>query len=379
MTSPLRILHVVPHLGLGGVTAVVQELLKVQERDAGLEVQLAVLESGGTRFPRFPAFTTAARIHGFGFRGRLGDVGNVLQVATQLRTLIRTWQPNIVHSHLWPAALITATAMWGLAIVHLDHVHDIRSWLSSPRLKNRLRRTLHRQLFARCPTHFVAVAEAVQRCLLTQLRLAADQVTVVLNGVDTEAYKPITRPPRAGRPLVIGTAGRFTTEKGHTTLIRAVAALQRRGVSVECRLAGSGSLQPAYEQMIREANLERQVLLCGERTDMAAFYREIDAFLLPSVEAEGLPITVLEAMATGLPVISTRVGGVEEVIRNGKDGLVVSPGSESELAAAIEKLSNHEDLASSLGSEARKRIVNHFTAAHMATQVRSLYDRLVLR
>jgi len=376
LSNSLRILHVVPHLGLGGVTSVVQELVRAQEQDPGLEIQLAVLESGGARFPTFPTFSTKAPVHSFGFCGRLGDVKNVRGVARQLRELVATWQPDIVHSHLWPAALITALAMRGLDTAHLDHVHDIRSWLSSPRLKNRLRRGLHRWLFTRCPTHFVAVADAVRASLTTHLRLPAHQITVVLNGVDTEAYRPSPRTRPADAPLVIGTAGRYTAEKGHQSLIRAVASLEQRGVAVECHLAGSGSLEATYRELIRQHGIAHRVTLRGELTDMASFYRELDAFVLPSIEAEGMPITVLEAMACGLPVISTRVGGVEEVIRDGTSGLVIAPRDEPALAAAVQKLAESHQLRASLGHAARERVVKTFTAARMAADVRSLYHRL---
>lgn len=373
MTAPLRILHVVPHLELGGVTSVVHDLLRMQVKDAGLELQLCVLAKEDTKFP---TFQTTVPIHSFSYGGKLGDVENVRHVARRLRHHIQAWQPGIVHSHLWPAALVTALAMRGLDTVHLDHVHDIRSWLASPRLKNRARRLLHRWLFSRCPTRFAAVADAVRRSLLTQLRIAPEHVTVILNGVDIDLYRPQQPARRAGNQIVIGTAGRFTTEKGHENLIHVIGDLHHRGIPVECHLAGSGSLQPLYERLVREYAIENQVFIHGALSDMPSFYRELDVFVLPSVEAEGLPITVLEAMAAGLPVVSTRVGGVEEVIRHGADGLIVAPGDNVAMAAALEELVRNQPLRAALGCEARQKVVKHFTAARMADDVRSLYGKL---
>lgn len=368
----LRVLHVIPDLPMGGAPRLVLDLLRGLQRQDDLEVHLCTLGPESATFGPLHGARTITHLGG----GRSSPLSpGFFRAARALRRLVRQIRPSIVHSHLWPASIICAVALANIRAHHVCHVHDRRDWLSSPRLKARARRVLYRLALAGDRTSFIAVAVAVKEHVCRHLRIPASRVHVVLNGIDTELFKPAPLEPHDS--CVVGTAGRFTPEKGHGVLLRAAAELKRRGCPVSFRFAGSGSLEPAYRKQIQAEGLAGSVHMDGPVLDMPSFYRRIDLFALPSLDIEGLPIALLEAMASGRPVVSSDIGGVGELVRNGEDGVLVPAGDAIALADAIGQLVSDKALRTRFADSGLQRVTSAFTVRHMVDGVVAVYRALV--
>ena len=178
----------------------------------------------------------------------------------------------------------------------------------------------------------------------------------------------------AQRPIVIGTACRLVARKGILDLIRAFE-LVRAEVPLQLEIAGDGSEQVQLEREVQTRGLADRVRFLGWQDNLDAVYSAWDIFAFPSHD-EGLPISVLEAMAAGLPVVGTSVGGIPELIVDGLTGYVVSPSSISELAARLHLLVADAKRRTDMGTAGRQRVRDHFSAERMVAQVSALYQSL---
>lgn len=374
----MRILHVIPQLTLGGAEQVVLSLIR-QQRRLGLDAQLVVLGSQNAFPERLTDLPEPAFLH---YGGKRRDVVGFARCVARLRRLVRQQQPDIVHSHLWPASRLTGWAVRNRPTPHVVHIHDTRPWLAGQTLRDAALRRWTRISLPAARTHFLAVSEAVRQYTLEHLGPLTSTIEVCHNGIDPAVFAddeevPVNADVASGR-LTIGTAGRFAPEKGHADLIRAVAALRERGFDCTLRIAGDGQLRREYEQLTAKLGLESIVDLPGKVRDMPGFYRSLDIFALPSVGAEGLPITLLEAMAAGLPIVACDVAGVSEAVRDGVDGRLVPPGDHAALADALFDLAADEASRQRFAASAQQRVTESFSVAAMAERCGRLYDRLAV-
>jgi len=205
-----------------------------------------------------------------------------------------------------------------------------------------------------------------------------NRVHVVANGIDTSSFtpRPDTRSDvrrELGLPenaWVVGTVGRLAPEKDQALLVRAMAPLlsDRRHLVI----VGDGPERDALRTVIHEANAERYVLMAGSRSDVARLLSAFDAFALPS-RTEGLPLVLLEAMASELPVVATAVGGIPDLVVPGLTGMLVPPSDAPALRAALLSIVENPPGARKMGRAARREVVAHHSAEAMATAYGHLY------
>jgi glycosyltransferase involved in cell wall biosynthesis/peptidoglycan/xylan/chitin deacetylase (PgdA/CDA1 family) len=195
----------------------------------------------------------------------------------------------------------------------------------------------------------------------------AGKVHIVRAGVDTEVFSPVPRDAAAGHPLQILCVGTLQEVKGQKHLVDACALLAREGVDFRCRLVGEGPDREMLSARIAEAGLQDRVELLGARTrgEVAAELRRADVFVAPSVptkegKREGIPVVLMEAMSTGVPVVSSRLSGIPELVEHGEGGLLTPPGDAAALAAALRALAGDPVLRRRLGRGARERVVGEF-------------------
>lgn len=203
---------------------------------------------------------------------------------------------------------------------------------------------------------------------------AWDRLAVVRCGVDAGRFVPATngdRPVRAqGDPLRVLCVGRLVPEKGQTLLVDAVALLRDRGVDAELTLVGDGPDRAALERRRDELGLGPRVRLAGAvgQDRILDEYRAADVFCLPSF-AEGIPVVLMEALSCGLPVVTTNITGVFELVRDGESGFLVAPGRAEALADALERLSRDRDAAAAMGLAGRARVVDEFRLDRAAEEL----------
>ncbi len=183
-----------------------------------------------------------------------------------------------------------------------------------------------------------------------------DKVVVNRLGIDVSRYTPPTT-PRAdhGGPLKTLTVARLVAEKGLPILIDALARLRNEGIPIDAQVVGTGELRESLER--RSANVGARVVFRGAigQDKLPDIYREVDAFVLPSFQ-EGLPIVIMEAMATELPVVVTRIAGISELVQDGENGFVVPPSDTDALVAAVRRLAEDPELRARLGAAARRTV-----------------------
>ena len=302
------------------------------------------------------------------------------------RGMLDTWKrlrrasPSLLHlHHVWPAADRYLPALANLAgVPHLVVTEHI---VGSPH--SAAQRTLKRQELARADA-VTAVCGAVAKTLVRDYGVDRGRVRVVPNGAeppDEEAEWEEVREIRARlsatrlRPLWV-MAARLEEQKGHTVLLEALAEVSRRGLDFVVALAGEGSLRGTLEAKASALALSGRVRFLGQVEPIGPLLRAADAVVLPSLW-EGLPLTLLEAMARARPVVATTVGGIPEVLEDGACGVLVSPGDAKALADALESFHRRPDAAEKLGLKAAARVRETYTWEHVVEQFETVYDEVL--
>jgi glycosyltransferase involved in cell wall biosynthesis len=205
-----------------------------------------------------------------------------------------------------------------------------------------------------------------------------DRLEVVHCGVDPSEFRPPShRGERApGAPLRVLCVGRLVPEKGEAVLVDALARLRDSGRAVECTFVGDGPSRDALKARVRALGLEDRVRFTGAvgQPEIRALYAQADAFCLPSF-AEGVPVVLMEAMAMELPVVTTRITGVPELITDGEDGLLVAPGRADALAEALARLDDDPELCARLGAAGRRTVSEAFNLQRIGPELAALYAR----
>ena len=239
--------------------------------------------------------------------------------------------------------------------------------------------------------HYIAVSRDLGRWLIETVDVPARHVTQIYNGVDTELFYPRqllangaegVLPPASAGKLVIGTVERLQETKDPLNLLHAfihlLSAHPRLRTQVHLLIVGDGPLRGTVEQLIEQSGIGDVVTLTGMRNDTPELLRTMDIFVLPSL-AEGTSNTILEAMASGLPVVATDVGGNPELVRNESTGLLVPAANPAALADAIAQLISDPGLRAKYGGSGRERVLAHFSTQQMVETYLSVYDEVLAR
>jgi glycosyltransferase involved in cell wall biosynthesis len=197
----------------------------------------------------------------------------------------------------------------------------------------------------------ICVSNAVAQHVAT-LGASSERVNVIPNGVDLTHYSPGDETGEMRAPRIVF-VGRLIGNKGPQHLVEALPAIAKQVPHVECWIVGDGPMRSQLQARVQEMRLEANVTFLGERDDVADLLRQCDLFVRPSL-SEGMPLAVLEAMASGLPVVVTPVGGTPEVIQDGENGYLVEPGDGAALAAKVNELLTRPEQRSAMAAEARR-------------------------
>jgi len=230
---------------------------------------------------------------------------------------------------------------------------------------------------------FIAVGDSVRRALIDYEGLPAQRVRVIRNGSNLSAYDAAC-PQRAevrrelgltSEELVIIQVARLNRLKDHSTAIRAMARLHETIPQARLVVVGEGEERAEIERLIVELRLDHIVRLLGSRSDIPRLLQSADIFLLSSI-SEGIPLTLIEAMATGLPCVATRVGGVLEVVVPGETGLLANAGDAAGIAECLRILASDPLGRRQMGKSGSNRAIERFDASAMHAAYRQLYREL---
>ena len=284
----------------------------------------------------------------------------------RLRAQMRDFSPAVVHTHL-PVLeyVLPAVRLYGRRVKVIHTVHNI----AREETRHRVLREVNRRAFSHGVVP-VALNEEVRSSICREYALPPSAVPVVGNGIDLDAFRGPQRRGLRGAGARLLCVARLAPAKNHALLLRTVARLRESGRDVSLTLVGDGPLRGALEERARELGISERVRFAGRRTDTAAFYRDCDLFVLLS-DYEGMPMSIIEAMASGLPVVATRAGGVAELVDDGVNGALV----EADAAAAAEAIAAICDdpaLYARLSAGA-VRTSSHYSAEAMMEKYVDLY------
>jgi glycosyltransferase involved in cell wall biosynthesis len=226
----------------------------------------------------------------------------------------------------------------------------------------------------------VAISRAVRDELCSRGGLDAARVPLIASAVDTREFRPDANARSRvldefaldDRAFIVGVSAQLIPRKGHELLLRALPELVRRVARVHVLCFGRGSSRASLERLVTELGLSRSVRFVGFRDDFAALLPGLDVLVHPAVR-EGLGLAVLEAMAAGVPVVATAVGGIVDAVGDGAEGLLVAAGDGLGLVTAIERVAGDAALRQRLTTAGRSRVEREFSIAHMADRYAELY------
>jgi sugar transferase (PEP-CTERM/EpsH1 system associated) len=362
----VRIVQVIPSLRMGGLENVAVRLVEHLTDFA----DQAVVTPGGTG-PLAKRVAAGVPVFPMGETHR-PDKWNAVRMARLFRQL----RPDIVHTRNWTCidAIIGARLAGVRVVIHGEHGREA----GDPDGRNARRRQV-RRLLSPFVTEFVTVSRDLARWLVEEVRVPARKVSTIYNGVDTRRYAGGDRAharQTLGIPVdwtVAGTVGRLDPVKDQACLIRAFARAAGEAKRILV-IAGDGPCREELAALIKELAIGDRVRLLGERNDIPLILRALDVFVLSSI-GEGISNAILEAMAAGLPVIATRVGGNVELVRDALTGRLIEPRRPEALAEALGAYFGDPELARAHGAAGRERVATDFGLDRMLADYMSLYRK----
>lgn len=363
-----------PHLG-GGVEAVVSE---VARRLAVAGHEVLVITLGRDAWPDVETLD-GVRVHRFRSI-RLNRVTGLeltfsRRAFKDMRATIEQFAPDVISAHhsyftTTPSALNAARrlAIPSVLTLHVAGMDHFGGWKGVA--ARFYERSVARWLLRR-PDALVAVSEAVAASVRPYVSLP---VTVIPNGVDIDRFRPSPRQHGAGRRIVF--VGRLIANKGPQTALDAFSRVEEKYPSATLTMVGDGPLRSSLEKCVAERGLEGKVRFLGLRGDVAEILNASDVLVRPSL-VEGMPLTILEAMASGLPVIASDVGGVSEIVSDGNTGYLIRPRSHEELAEALVRMFEDDERMVAMGSAGMRRVRANFSWDITASATERLLEALV--
>ena len=373
----LSVAHVCLTLGVGGLERIILGLTR-SARERGNRVHIYCLEHRGS-------LAEVAEAHGATVLTVGKRPGLRPAVASRLVRQFRTDCPDVVHTHQIGALLYAGPAAFrsGVpAVVHTEHGNHF-----PPQLQG-WSRVKARGLWSAAAfwaDQFVCVSSDIAKAAIAQGGVPGRKVIVLPNGTETDPEVSAAEVDGLRRQLglpvgvpVIGTVGRLAEVKQQDLLIRALARLRKSRGDVRLLLVGDGPERERLESLARETGLADAVVFAGQRFRPEPFYRLMTVFARSS-RAEGMPVAVLEAWASGLPVVCTAVGGLPELVTHQQTGWLVPPGDTNAFAEAIGEVLDDRPLASRVGAAGREFVRLRFGRDQIALQYENLYDCLLAR
>lgn len=350
----LRLAHVSLGLDVGGQERLLVEFARHADRRR-FDLVFVSLTSRGRLAPQLEAL-------GWPVLALDTPPGLRPSLVLRLSRLFREQAIDVVHTHDDKPLVYGALAARLAHVSRIVHTHHHGFLPSVSR-----RQTFLLSLAARLTDAFVCVSQNAARFVIEH-GVPESRVLTLWNGIDLERF-PYHGAEPAGPALLVA---RLSPEKDVATLLHAVALVQRSAPEFRLEIAGDGPCRAELEELCRQFGLERCVYFLGEVSDVPALLRRASLFVLSSL-TEGISLTILEAMASGLPVVTTKVGGNPEVVLDGATGRLVPSGDPAALAKALLQVWGNPDTAQLMGRAGRHRVESYFDIRRLVAQYERLY------
>ena len=376
-SAPIRISYVIGSLAVGGAETQLVRLVNGLDRDRFRPSIICMSEGGALEdavardVPVIRPYESPASKPSWN-RAILGA-----RILTRLARAIRTQQPDIVHSYLPAAYVLGSLSAWWLRV---PVIVAGRRGLTSVDIYGAVRWRLLAEFANRVIDVHICNSNAVRDLAIARERLKPEKTRVIHNGIDVPLLQEAPELPpewesEAGHAVMVANLIRY---KGHREVLQAVAVVVRRHPAFRLVLIGGGPERPDLVDRARNLGITENVVFAGALINAASLVEGFDFAILGSSE-EGFPNALMESMARAVPVISTAVGGVPELVVDGKDGRLVPFGDIAAMADAISWMIEHPEERRLMGDAGRRRIAEHFSIDRMVTTTEAVYSDFVRR
>jgi glycosyltransferase involved in cell wall biosynthesis len=370
----MKILHLITSLKVGGAeSALVNYLSKIVGRDGNTHSVACFHRGPNTK-----------KIEDLGVKAY--QISGMLSIYDpifffRLIKLIKFIKPDVIHSSLWSANIIARL------IYKFSKIPVICDLHGNSFHEGRFRNWLDRRTVGYC-SKIIAVSDSVKDAYLKNIieqsnRAVASKLMVIKNGIDVESLRanaldsPVTKEEFGlDNCFVVGAVGRLEPLKSYDVLIKAFAKFLGSGAKAKLCIVGDGSQKPALHDLVRVLKIEQSVIFVGYRSDAYKFYPIFDCFALSS-RSEGLSIALLEAMAFGLPVITTHLGLDHDVIKHGVNGFLVAPGDTYSYALAINTLYKSPERTRLMGARNSDLVSSNFSIESVIAEYQKAYLKIL--
>ncbi|MGQ9671488.1 MAG: glycosyltransferase family 4 protein [Desulfosoma sp.] len=383
--SKIKVLRIIARLNIGG-PAIHVVYLNARLDPARFESLLV----SGTENPGEGSMLDYALFHGVQpivvpeIVGEATFKPRDLKALAKLYRLIQREQPQIVHTHTAKAGFLgrLAARMARVPVIlHTYHGHVLHGYYSP--FKTHLLRWMEKAL-ARITDGIVAVSVQVKNDLVAYGIASADKITVISLGFDLDPFLSCQQYKGAflrelglddSTPLV-GIVGRIFPIKNHRLFLESAAIVSSKAPAARFVIVGDGNLRSEMENCARELGISERVIFTGWRRDMPSIYADLDVLVVSS-NNEGTPVSAIEAMAAGRPVVATRVGGLPDIITDSENGYLVPPRDPEALAGAVLRLLQEPELASRMGQTGQTMARERFAVRRLITDTEAFYLKLL--
>lgn len=359
----IKVAHVVEDLKIGGIERIIENIVMSLDSQR-FEIDVLCLSRGGAIADKLVAHKKNVEIL------NITNYHNPLSVVRVAQWLKRK-NIDIVHTHAYPAGVLgrVASILVGVPCI-FHHVHSTYFNLHK-------RNHLIERFLSRFTKKVVCCSEAVKRFVSEKAGIPKDKLIVIYNGIPEPKVLPVSSINNLRKDLgisqnakVIGSVASLVHHKGHEYLLNAFTKVD----NAYLLLIGDGPLRLELEGKASQLNIASRVIFAGSKIDVTPTMQIMDIVVLPSSEREGLGISLIEAMVLSKPVVATNLGGIPEVVDDGRTGILVNPRDSDALANAIHRLLTSPEVMLDLGLKGRDRYLEMFTLNRMLHRIEELYE-----
>ncbi len=372
--EPIRVVHLIERMAVGGMEKHIEYLLQKLPADK-FQQWLCCMNEPGPRAEEIRAQGYPVAVLGVKYYYVPWHFWKAWRYLRRLR-------PHVVHAHGEFAAIFgRAAAVAARVPVVVFQAQNVPPYIQA------FRHVLQNRLLTACTAGIIACSQDTKRYLVDVERIPPEKIEVIHNCVDVDAIdaaKPLREEARrefgfGPEHVVLGTVSRLAPVKGHAFLLDALARLHPRHPHARLLIVCDGPERPNLEAQVERLGLDSVVQFAGMRGDAPRLLAGMDVFVQPTADVEGLPLAIAEAMAAGLPVAATDVGGVREAVVDGENGFLIPPRDAEALASALDRLIVDAALRRAMGERGRRICEQEFSADLMAQRTAALYRKQLSR
>jgi glycosyltransferase involved in cell wall biosynthesis len=357
----VNIVQVMPNFGVGGAEIMcenlIYELLRLGHKVTAISL-----------FNFHSVISERLEKHGVDVRFLDKRLGFDLSIPRKVRKILKEIQPDVVHTHRGSSfyAMLPAISLGVPARVHT--LHSV-----AQKENTKLGIQMNKLLFKRQRVTPVALSNAVRDTVAEVYGVDLDKIPVIYNGVDLSNCMPKDNYNVNGIFKILN-VGRLSYPKNQVGLVNAFKIFHEKHLDSELWIIGEGEERKAIEGVIKQYGLDDSVKMLGQQNDVFPFLHDADVFALPSIY-EGVPMSLIEAMGTGLPIVATSVGGIPDMLQNGKEAILTNNDVDA-IANAFETYFSSFELRKKYGEQAKLRAID-FSSANMAKSYVKIYESLI--